>query len=216
MFIGHFAVGFGSKRFAPSTSLATLIAAPIFLDLLWPFFVLAGIEQVRIDPGNTKLTPLDFVAYPYSHSLLMSLVWATLFAGIYFGSTRYRSGAIVVWFGVVSHWILDVLVHRPDMPLYPGGTKVGLSLWNVPAVEIPLEVLMFAGGVGMYLGVTKAKDRIGRWACWTYVVILFGFYVANLLLPPPTAVTPIVVSAIVFTAVLLVWTWWFDKHRQNL
>src|SRR5438093_713765 len=147
MFIGHFAVGFAAKRVAPKTSLGPLIAAPIFLDVLWPFFVLAGLEQVKIDPGNTKLTPLDFVSYPYSHSLLMSLVWATLFGGAYWLVTHYRVGAVAIWIGVVSHWILDVLVHGPDMPLHPGGPKFGLGLWNVPPVEITIEVLMLAAGV---------------------------------------------------------------------
>jgi hypothetical protein len=130
MFIGHFAVGLASKRFAPRTNVATLIAAAIFLDILWPIFVLLGWEQVRIDPENTRFTPLEFVSYPWSHSLLMSLFWATAFALIYHAATRYRAGSVAIWIGVNSHWILDWISHAPDMPLYPGGPRLGLELWT--------------------------------------------------------------------------------------
>jgi membrane-bound metal-dependent hydrolase YbcI (DUF457 family) len=128
MFIGHFAVGFAAKKFAPRTSMAFLLAAPLFLDMLWPIFVLAGWEQVRIDPGNTRYTPLDFVHSPWSHSLLMSIVWATLFALLYHRIAADRTGTIAIWIGVVSHWVLDWITHRPDMPLYPGGRRLGLGL----------------------------------------------------------------------------------------
>src|ERR1700690_1238196 len=111
MFIGHFAVGFAGKRLAPRTDVALLIAAALFLDILWPIFVLLGWEQVRIDPGNTRYTPLDFVYYPWSHSLLMSMLWATLFALGYYAATRYRPGALMIWILVVSHWILDWVSH---------------------------------------------------------------------------------------------------------
>ena len=97
MFIGHFAVGFAAKKFAPRTSMALLLSAPLFLDMLWPTFVLAGWEQVRVDPGNTRYTPLDFVHYPWSHSLLMSLVWATVFAALYYSVTREQQGTIAIW-----------------------------------------------------------------------------------------------------------------------
>lgn len=139
MFIGHYAVGFASKRFAPRTSLGTLIAAALFLDLLWPNFVLMGWEQVRIEPGNTAFTPLNFVSYPISHSLLAAVGWATLFALLYLLATRYRRGAVVIWFGVVSHWVLDFVTHRPDLPLYPGGPLLGLSLWNSPVATVSAE-----------------------------------------------------------------------------
>jgi membrane-bound metal-dependent hydrolase YbcI (DUF457 family) len=217
MFIGHFAVGLGAKQWAPQTSLGALIAAPIFLDVLWPFFVLTGIEQVRIDPGNTKLTPLDFVSYPWSHSLLMSFVWATLFAGFYWFATHYRAGSIAIWIGVVSHWILDVIVHRADMPLYPGSQKFGLGLWNLPAVEITLEILMVIAGAFLYARTTKARDRIGKCGFWIYVLALFGFYTADLLsrVPTETAIRPMLIGAIVFSALLILWAWWFDKHRTT-
>jgi len=137
MFIGHFAVGFASKNFAPRTNMAVLITAPLFLDMLWPVFLLLGWEQVRIDPGNTRFTPLDLFDYPWSHSLLMSIAWATTFALMYHLITRYWRGTLVIWIGVVSHWILDWITHRPDMPIYPGGPRFGLGLWTDLALPRP-------------------------------------------------------------------------------
>src|SRR5215469_3564249 len=113
MFIGHSAVGFAAKRFAPRASLAVLLAAPLLADLLWPPFLLLGWERVRIDPSNTKFTPLDLAYYPWSHSLLLCLVWATGFALLYDRITHYRRGTLAVWVGVVSHWILDGLPIAP-------------------------------------------------------------------------------------------------------
>jgi membrane-bound metal-dependent hydrolase YbcI (DUF457 family) len=157
MFIGHFAVGFAAKRSAPLTNVALLIAAAIFLDILWPIFVLLGWEQVRIDPGNTRYTPLDFVYYPWSHSLVMSLLWATIFALAYYAVTRYRAGTLMIWIGVVSHWVLDWVTHASDMPLYPGGPRVGLALWNsIPGTMI-VELLMFGLGAGLYLRATRRR-----------------------------------------------------------
>jgi membrane-bound metal-dependent hydrolase YbcI (DUF457 family) len=157
MFIGHFAVGFASKRFAPRSSEAVLLAAPLLADMLWPVFLLLGWEQVRIDPGITRYTPLDFVSYPWSHSLLMLCVWATVFGGIYYAITRYRAGVIAIWIGVVSHWVLDWVTHRPDMPLYPGGALYGLGLWNSIAGTMLVEFLMF--------GVVASVVMI-VWASW--------------------------------------------------
>jgi len=119
MFIGHFAGGFASKRFAPQASLGVLMAAPTVLDLLWPIFLALGWEQVRVDPGNTAVTPLDFVSYPISHSLLTACGWGMLFALVYWLVSHYVRGAVVIALGVVSHWVLDFVTHRPDMPLYP-------------------------------------------------------------------------------------------------
>src|SRR5438105_5223591 len=113
MFIGHFAVGFAAKKYAQRTPLVLLLAAPLFADLLWPIFLLVGWEHVRIDPGNTKFTPLDLYDYPWSHSLLMDCVWATAFALIYYAIARYWPGAVAIWIGVISHWILDWLTIGP-------------------------------------------------------------------------------------------------------
>jgi hypothetical protein len=214
MFIGHFAVGLASKRYAPQTSLGTLIAAAVLLDLLWPGFVLLGWEQVRIDPGNTAFTPLDFVSYPISHSLVGAFGWATLFGLLYYIFRRYLVGAAVIWIGVVSHWVLDFVTHRPDMPLYPGGPRLGLGLWNSIWATVLVEGLIFAVGVWIYVRVTRARDRIGKWGLWSFIVGLVVFYVANILSPPPPSVKPMVIAAIPFTWLLVLWGGWADRHRE--
>lgn len=213
MFIGHFAVGFAAKRFAPRASLAPLLAAALFPDLLWPWLLLLGWERVRIDPGNTVFTPLDFAYYPWSHSLLMCGVWASAFAWIYHRMAHYRPGAIAIWIGVMSHWVLDWVTHRPDMPLYPGGPRLGLGLWSSVTGTMVVEILMLAIGVGMYARTTRSVDRIGRYAFLLYVVLLLVLYVGDRSSAPPARVAEIVWPGIIAEATLLAWAWWFDRHR---
>jgi hypothetical protein len=213
MFIGHFAVGFAAKRFAPRTSLGWLLAAPMFLDLIWPLFVLAGVEVVRIEPGNTVLTPLEFVSYPWSHSLLMTLVWAALLAGVYHWKARYGPGTVAIALGVASHWLLDVVSHRPDMPLAPGlATKVGLGLWNHVAATVAVEVVMLVAGVALYISATKPATRAGSWGFWAFLALLGFLYAGAVRGDPPPNVTVLVLSAL--SAWLAVW-WaaWFDRNR---
>ena len=214
MFIGHFAVGFAAKKFAPRSSEAVLLTAPLLADVLWPLFLLPGWERVRIDPGNTRFTPFDFVSYPWSHSLLMLCVWGTAFGAIYYAIARYRAGAIAIWIGVVSHWVLDWVTHRPDMPLYPGGARYGLGLWNSITGTMVVELLMLAVGVWIYVGATRAKDRIGRWAFIAYVLLLIAIYIADRFGAPPDSVGEIVWTSVVAEVILIAWAWWFDKHRS--
>jgi len=214
MFIGHLAVGFASKRVAPKASLGVLMAAPMALDLLWPLFLLAGWEQVRIDPGNTAFTPLDFVSYPYTHSLAMSVVWAALFALIYWAVTRYTAGAFVIAAGVVSHWILDYVTHRPDLPLYPGGTeRLGLELWNSVAGTIAIESVMFAAAVWIYVSSTRASDRIGSYGFWAFVVFMLITYFGNAFGSPPPSAALVARLGLAIWLIPL-WAWWFDRHRE--
>ena len=128
MFIGHFAVGLAAKRAAPAVSLGVLFMACQLADLIWPSFVLTGLEQVEVEPGNTAFTPLRFVFYPYSHSLVALLGWGAL-AGVLYSVVRRASGrdALVVALVVLSHWALDALTHRPDMPLTIGDRRVWAS-----------------------------------------------------------------------------------------
>lgn len=214
MFIGHFAVGFAAKRFAPRTSEGVLQAAPQVADILWPVFLLLGWESVRIDPGNTRFTPFDFISYPWSHSLLMLCVWATVFGAVYYAITRYWPGAVVIWICVVSHWVLDWVTHRPDMPLYPGSARFGLGLWNSIAGTMVVEILMFAVGVWMYMNGTRANDRIGRWAFIAYVVVMLAIYVGNAFGSAPDSVTEVAWGALAFPIVFLPWAGWFDRHRS--
>ena len=213
MFIGHFAVGLASKRVAPHASLGVLMAAPNLLDLLWPIFLLLGWEQVRIDPGNTAFTPLDFVSYPISHSLLTACVWGVLFALVYWTLTRYLRGAVVIACSVASHWVLDFVTHRPDLPLYPGGPRVGLGLWNSVPATIAIEAAMYVAGAWLYLSMTRARDRVGSYALLAFLTFGLLTYVANILGPPPPNAHAI---AVVTLALWLVpfWAWWFDCHRE--
>jgi LexA-binding, inner membrane-associated putative hydrolase len=214
MFIGHFAVGFASKRLAPQSSLVPLLVAPLLADLLWPVFLPLGWEHARIDPGNTRFSPLDLYDYPLSHGLLPLVVWATLFAVIYWGLTRYLAGAAVIWFGVLSHWVLDWITHRPDMPLYPGSPKYGLGLWNSIAGTMVVELAMLAGGLWLYIRTTQARDRIGRYGFAAYVLVLLVLYIGDPFSDPPPSVKALIWTAIVFEPLFLIWAWWFDRHRE--
>jgi membrane-bound metal-dependent hydrolase YbcI (DUF457 family) len=215
MFIGHFAVGLAAKRAAPKTSLGLLIAAPILADLLWPTFLLLGWEHVGINPDGPPFLKLDFLAYPYSHSLLMNCLWAALFAGGYYAVTRYRAGAIVIALGVVSHWVLDVVVHVPDMPISPWSeTRVGLGLWHSVPGTVAVEIVMFAIGVYLYATTTRGRDAVGRYAVWAMVALLFLFYVVSVNAAPPPTAQAIGIGALVFGLLFPVWAWWGDRHRD--
>ncbi len=216
MFLGHFAVGFAAKRYAPRTSLAVLLAAPFLSDLLWPLFLLFGWETVRVDPAQMKLVPLDFVSYPWSHSLLMCGVWAVVFAAIYHWMTRYWPGTIAIAIGVLSHWLLDWIAHRADMPLYPGGPKFGLGLWNSVAGTLSVELGMFAIGVWLYVSATRARDRIGRYAFFAYVALLTASYLRDTLSRelPRSVKAGIAWPGLIAGIVMLIWAWWFDRHRE--
>ncbi len=215
MFLGHYAVGFAAKKVALKTSLGTLVAAAVFLDLLWPVFVLTGIERLGVAPGITAVTPLDFEYYPFSHSLLAAAGWAVLFGACWFALTR--DGRASLWAGllVVSHWFLDLVVHRPDLPLWPGGgPRAGLGLWNSVAASVALEYGLLAAGVWVYARATRPRDAIGRWGFRAYVALLAGVYAANVFGPPPPGAAA--VAAVALSAWLLVlWAWWFDRHRET-
>jgi len=213
MFIGHFAIGFAAKKFAPRTSLAVLLAAPLLSDMLWPVLLLLGGEHARIDPGNTRFTPIDLTYYPWSHSLLMCIMWATAFALTYYWIARYPPGTIAIWIGVVSHWILDWVTHRPDMPLYPGGPRFGLGLWNSIAGTLVVEILMFATGVWLYVRSTRARDHIGRYGFLAYVGFLLFAYIGDRFSDPPSSIADIAWTGILAIVVLIPWAWWFDRHR---
>jgi membrane-bound metal-dependent hydrolase YbcI (DUF457 family) len=214
VFIGHFALGFAAKRATPNVGLAMLFVAAQFADLLWPVLVALGVEQVAIEPGITRVTPLNFISYPWSHSLLMLIVWGVLLAVVYQKASGKRGAFAVIAALVVSHWLLDFLTHRPDMPLYPGSEKFGLGLWNSFAATVAVEVLMYAAGVWIYLTATRAKDAVGRWALWGLVALLFVVYIANLTSPPPPSVSAIATLGLIGGALILVWALWIDRHRE--
>jgi hypothetical protein len=215
MFIGHFAVGMAGKRLAPKISLGTLFLSAQLLDLIWPVLILTGVEHVRIDPGNTPFTPLDFYDYPISHSLLFSLLWAALFGLIYYLLQRRWAAAGIVAMGVFSHWVLDFISHRPDLPLAPGShTLFGLGLWySVPGTVI-VEGLLYLAGVWVYLHCTRAQDRIGKWAFWSLVFLLLALWIMNIFSPPPPNVQAVGWAGLIGGLLILPWGYWIDRHRR--
>jgi hypothetical protein len=213
MFIGHYAVGLASKKAAPHASLGVLIAAPILLDLLWPIFLLIGSEHVVIQPNSNPFLRLEFISYPLSHGLVAVVGWATLFAALYFGIARYAWGAIVIWIGVISHWLLDYVVHRPDLPLYAGSRLLGLGLWNHRWLTMAIEVSMFFIAIWTYQRETRARNKIGQYAFWAFILFLLIIYGLAAFGPPPPSVKAIAVGTL-FSWLLVPWAWWFDRHRE--
>lgn len=216
MFLGHFGLGFAGKRVAPALSLGALFLAVQWADLLFWILALAGIEHFRIDPGNTRMTPMDFSDYPYSHSLLGLLLWGLLIGGLYGLLRRNRAAMLVCATGVVSHWLLDALVHRPDMPLWPfpggGGPKVGLSIWNHPALTVILELLVYGLGIAVYIRTTRATDRTGTWALWSLIVFLAAAWAGSVLGPPPPSERAVEWTGLAMW-LFVPWGYWIDRHR---
>ncbi len=214
MFIGHYALGLAAKRVAPRTSLGTLFAAPTLADLLWPVFLLLGWEHARVVPDPNPFLVLWLDDFPISHSLLTLVGWGALFGLLYRVRTGYARGAVVVGLLVVSHWVLDFVTHRPDMPLYPGSAEVGLGLWNSVAGTLIVEGAMFIAGVAIYAGTTRARDAIGRYGFWALVLVLAGSYVGSLFAPVPPGMMGMAVGAIVFGWLFVLFGMWVDRHRE--
>jgi hypothetical protein len=214
MFLGHYAVALGAKKVAPKTSLGTLIAAAAFLDLVWPALVLLGVERFVIAPGITAFTPLDFEHYPISHSLLMSVVWGAAFGAAYFLLRRDGRGEAVLGALVVSHWLLDAVVHRPDLPLTLGGdARIGLGLWNSIAGTLAVELAMFAGGIWLYVRATRARDRIGGLGFAVFLLFLLAIYAGAAFGPPPPDAAS-VAAADLGQLLVIALAAWIDRHRS--
>jgi membrane-bound metal-dependent hydrolase YbcI (DUF457 family) len=213
MFIGHFAVGFAAKRWAPRQSLAVLLLAPLLADVLWPVFVLFGVERFRIAPGATAFNHFVFDAYPWSHSLLMLGLWGGLAGLLVRGLTGDRRGALVVALAVVSHWVLDWATHVRDMPLWPGGPRLGLGLWNSVPGTLTVELSLFVPAVWLYATVTRARDRVGRLAFASLVTLLAAAFVLDPRTPPPGRLA-VVIPGIVASAITVLWAQWIERHRE--
>jgi hypothetical protein len=213
MFVGHTAVALAAKSRIPSVSLGWYVAAAYALDLLWPFFLLAGVERVSIVPGATAFTPLVFDSYPWSHSLFMSCVWGLAVVAV----ARWRGlGSSAAWLLgalVVSHWILDFASHAPDMPLWPGHSPLlGLGLWNSIPATLIVEGALFALGIALYARKTRARDRIGSIGFWLFVILTTVMWASGPWSAPPPSPRALALFA-PLAWLLVLWAGWADRHR---
>jgi hypothetical protein len=217
MFIGHLGVGFASKRLAPQVPLGVLLLLSQGLDQLCGLFVILGIEHMGVAPGNTVMSPLLFISYPWSHGLLMALTWS-IAVGIVSWKilARWQTGLVLGGL-VFSHWVLDLIVHKPDLPLlFDQSTKVGLGLWNSVAGTHIAEFSLFGFGALIYFRMTKAKDAIGLWALVGIFAFFSFVYLMNHYGPPPPVEIPerLLVLPIFVFVLLLPWGNWIDRHRK--
>jgi membrane-bound metal-dependent hydrolase YbcI (DUF457 family) len=213
VFIGHYAVGFALKRAAPFISLGWLLAAPQLPDMLWPIFLLLGWEHVAIDPGNTRVTPLSFVSYPWSHSLVLVVAWGMVLGAVYLSRTRRAGASALLALAVVSHWLLDWVTHGPDLPIVPwSAEKVGLGLWNSVPATLAIEVLMYVAGVWLYVRSTRRRGREGRAGFVALVAFLVLVYIGNVFGPAPPDARSVAILTLGLWLIPL-WGAWVDTHR---
>jgi hypothetical protein len=214
MFIGHYAMALAAKKVAPRLSLGTLFLSVQLPDLLWPVFLLFGLEHVRIDPGNTAFTPFDFYDYPWSHSLVGVLVLGLVMGMVYFGFRRSLAGAGILGAGVVSHWVLDAITHRPDLPLYPGGAaRIGLGLWNSLLGTVVVELGVFVMAAVLYARLTTPRDKVGHFGFLALIFVLGLIWIGNVTAPPPPSEAA-VAWATLGLWLFVAWGYWLDRHRQ--
>lgn len=213
MFLGHYGLAFAAKRVTPETSLGTLTLAGNLADCVWPILLLLGIERVRVVPGWTAFSPFAFDSYPWSHSLAIEALAGLVLGLVVFALRREVRSAVVTGLLVPSHWFLDVPFHRPDLPVWPGGPKLGFGLWNSVAFSVLAEALVFGAGVWVYARMTRAKDRVGTVALWVLVALLVAVAASSALERPPDDPMAVAWSALGLW-VLVPWTYWIDRHRS--
>ena len=216
MFVGHYGVSFAAKRLDKTIPLWVLFLAVQLLDVGWGILVPLGVEKVRIVPGITASNPLDLYYMPFTHSLVAALLWSLAAYVAYrairaFGASHRAAGLVAV--AVFSHWVLDLVVHRPDLPLYDNAAKIGLGLWNYPAPAFLLEVIVLFGGMFLYLRSTTATTRLGRYGMPLFGVVMLAIQATVFFGPPPasdrTAAVTALGSYVLFAAV----AGWLERRR---
>ena len=216
MFIGHYGPSFAIKAWKKTIPLWILFLAVQLVDIFWSIFVLLGIEKVRIVPGITATNPLDLYYMPYTHSLLGAAVWSVIAALAYrlFARLDGWLAAAIVGAAVFSHWILDLIVHRPDLPLYDDSYKVGLGLWNYPALAFALEIALLFGGIFLYLRATTPKDTIGRYGMVVFGLITVAVQAYVFFGPPPVSDKAAAATALVLYFVFAAIVYWLEQKRS--
>jgi len=216
MFIGHFAAGFAAKKADNSVSLGWTFFAAQWLDLLWPVLLLTGTEHVELASGADSPVPLSFTDYPVSHSLLLVAGWSVFIGSLYYFLKKNTRGAILIGILVLSHWLLDFVVHIPDLPITPfTEMKTGLGLWNYKWLSFGIEVLLFFAGFMIYLKSTKAKNQKGKWVLWSLAAFLLLIHCMNVFGPPPADVKPIAWVGL-SQWLLVYWAYQADKNREAI
>jgi len=215
MLVGHFGVGLAAKRVARETSAGTLMLASLLPDFLAWILLLAGVEHARIHPGITRTNALDLYDISISHSLLMDAIWGFLFAGAYFLWRRHWRASWVILAVVLSHWLLDFLSHRPDMPLAPGVHQYfGLGLYNSPLAILLVEGLIWFTGIIVYARCTRPKKHIGAYLFWSVAVLLTALWLASLGGAAPSNMLRAGISSLIFFAIVVLWAYLIDFLRS--
>ena len=215
MFVGHYGVSFAFKSLEKPLPLWLLFIAVQFVDVLWAVFVPMGIEKVRIIPGITASNPLDLYYMPYSHSLVAALLWSSAaFIGFKITGRRATFAAFLLAAAVFSHWVLDLIVHRPDLQLYDDTYKMGFGVWNYPALALALEAGLLFGGMFLYLRSTRAVSKLGEFGMPVFGIVLLAVQAVVFFGSPPSspfaAALTAFLSYLVFSAVV----YWLERKRQ--
>lgn len=214
MFIGHYGVSFIAKGMEKSIPLWLLFIAVQFVDVLWSVFVFAGIEKVRIVPGITATNPLDLYYMPYTHSLVGALLWAIFAFLLYkFARNSGTRAAVIIGVAVFSHWVLDLIVHIPDLSLYDDTYKMGLGLWNYPAVAFALEAVLLFGGMAYYFMRTKSVSMLGKFGMPVLGVILLIFQTIVFFGAPPDSPASTAITALGLYVVFAAAAFWLERYR---
>src|SRR5881396_2832405 len=216
MFVGHYGISFAAKRLDKTIPLWVLFLAVQLLDLGWGVLVPLGVEKVRIVPGITASNPLDLYYMPFTHSLVAALLWSL---GAYAAYRAIRAfgashrAALLVALAVFSHWVLDLVVHRPDLPLYDNAAKVGLGLWNYPAPAFLLEVAVLFGGMFLYLRSTTATTHLGRYGMPVSGMVMLVVQAFVFFGPPPSSDGAAAVTALGAYVVFAAVAGWLEGRR---
>ena len=230
MFLGHYGVALALKRAEPKLSLGTLFLAVQLCDVLWGAFLLLGWEHVRIVTDGSSLLPFEFYDYPISHSLVGTLVWSVVAAALYYSwptrdTTRHWQAAALVGLAVFSHFVLDVLVHLPDLPLSGNDSpKLGLGLWKHPLTVMVMELVSLGLGLTVYVALRSHRHPVRPVRLTVLVLVLVGTYLASQYGPPPPSVTIVALSDIVLLLAVAALAAWTDRratpaereHRRSL